>query len=158
MKKSAFIAFAVLALFFVSSRELAAQSEVALNIGVITDKSFSFNPFLWIMGLSFDFYLTPSLSLSPEIYMAVHNSDFGTILVAPAVLLNFQGDGFFLGGGFTKWWALGSDVAGSPSSHVALKWNAGLKGGSIKLTAFVITPFDNIFQDMAVGAAFGFYF
>jgi hypothetical protein len=158
MKKPALIAFAVMALFFVSSKELAAQSDVALNIGVITDKSFSFNPFLWTTGLSFDFYLSPSLSLSPEIYMTVHNSDFGTIILAPAVLLNFQGYGFFLGGGVTKWWLLGSKVAGSPSTDVALKLNAGLRGGGIKLTAFLITPFNNIFQDMTLGAAFGFYF
>jgi len=158
MKKSAFVAFAVLALFFASSRELAAQSDVALNIGVITDKSFSFNPFLWTTGLTFDFYLNPSLSISPEIYLTVHNSDFGTMLMAPAVLLNFQGYGFFVGGGITKWWLLGSDVEGAPSTDIALKFNVGLKGGGLKVTAFVITPFNNILQTAAVGATFGFYF
>jgi hypothetical protein len=72
--------------------------------------------------------------------------------------LNFQGQRFFIGGGVTKWWLLGSDYEGSPSSEAACKLNVGFRGYDIKFTAFVVTPFKNFFSDMVVGATFGFYF
>jgi hypothetical protein len=161
MKKLAFLAIIILALFIASSRELEARAN--LRFGIVTDKSFSFDPFYWTVGLDYDIKLVHLLFLDPEIYMIVPNFDFGMIRVAPGVLLNYivPLDGLhtlWFGGGVTKWewWRLGSDVAASPSSGVALKLNASLITNGVTITLFVITPFNNIFQDMTLGAVMAF--
>lgn len=158
MKKILLTAFVVLALTLVSARELSAQTDLSWNAGVITDKSFKFDPFLWTNGFVVDIYLGPRFSLSPEVFMVLHNFDFGAFILAPAVLLNFQTYGFFFGGGVTKWWALGSEVQGAPATDVMCKLNVGLIGADIKLTLFAVTPFQNFFRDTWFGATFGFYF
>ncbi len=158
MKKFVLAGLIFAVLSGVAVRDLSAQTDISWNWGVVTDKSFSFSPFLWTTGFTFDFYLTPGLSFSPELYAVIHNFDFGAFILAPALLLNFQGAGFFAGGGLTKWWLLGSEIEGGPSSDVAFKANIGFKGYDIKFTLFAVTPFKSFFKDMVIGAAFGFYF
>jgi hypothetical protein len=147
-----------LALFVQAPSASTLESHMTWGWGVITDDSFSFKPFLWTAGFNLDLHLGPALMLSPEVYAIVHNVDFGAFILAPAVLLNFDAQGFFAGAGLTKWWLLGSKVSGAPSSDFSLKANAGFKGSGLKLTAFVITPFNDLFKSMAVGATLGFYF
>ncbi len=158
MKKIVLTAFVFAVLAGVTAPGLSAQTDISWNWGVVTDKSFSFSPFLWTTGFTFDFYLSPNLSFSPELFAVIHNFDFGAFILAPALLLNFQGQGFFIGGGVTKWWLLGSDIEGGPSSDAAFKANVGFRGYDIKLTLFTVTPFNAFFKDMVVGATFGFYF
>jgi hypothetical protein len=158
MKKIILTAFLVLAVALVSAQDLAAQTDLTWNFGVVTDKSFKFDPFLWTTGFTVDVYMGPRFSLSPEVYMVIHNFDFGAFILAPALLLNYQTYGFFIGGGITKWWALGSQVEGAPSSDVMAKFNIGLVGSDIKLTLFAVTPFQNFFQNAWYGVTIGFYF
>lgn len=156
MKKLTILALVGAAIFLAAVPRLSAQIETSINFGVVTDKSFSFNPFLWTGGLTVDIFLGPNLSLSPEGFIIVHNFDFGGFFVAPAVLLNFQGQGFFIGAGLTKWWMVGSDVGGSYSSDVALKMNLGFKFSNMKLTMFAVTAFTEFLKEPALGATFGF--
>jgi len=158
MKKIITTSLIFLAVALVAAQDLSAQTDLSWNIGVITDKSFKFDPFLWTNGLVLDIYMGPRFSLSPEVFMVLHNFDFGAFILAPAVLLNYQGFGFFIGGGVTKWWMLGSKVEGAPSSDVMCKLNIGLVGADIKFTFFAVTPFQNFFKDTWFGATFGFYF
>jgi len=158
MKKFAVAALVFIVVAGVSVRDVSAQTDISWNWGVVTDKSFSFSPFLWTTGFALDFYLTPSLSFSPELYAVIHNFDFGAFILAPALILNFQGQGFFIGGGITKWWLLGSEIEGGPSSDAASKLNVGFRGYDINFTLFTVTPFKQFFKDMVVGATFGFYF
>jgi len=158
MKKITLVFSIILALAFVSARDVSSQTNLAWNIGAITDKSFKFDPFLWTNGFTLDLYLSPRLSLSPEIFMVLHNFEFGAFILAPAVLLNIQTESFFLGGGVTKWWALGTEVSGAPSSDVMCKLNFGLVGHDVKLTVFAVTPFQDFFRDTWLGATFGIYF
>lgn len=158
MKKAAFIVFAVLVLFFVSAIDLAAN-QLNFRIGVITDKSFGFNPFCWTAGIDYDIGIVPHLWLDPEVYMIVQNFDFSTTKWAPGIMLNYAGYGFWFGAGITGWegWRLGPADAASSSSNLALKLNASV--GLIydtTLTLFVVTPFDNTFQDMTLGVLFRF--
>jgi hypothetical protein len=157
MKKLTILALVGAALLLAAVPRLSAQTEVSLNFGVVTDKSFSFNPFLWTGGMTVDIFLGPNLSLSPEGFIIVHNFDFGGFFVAPAVLLNFQGPGFFIGAGLTKWWLVGSDVGGSYSSDVALKMNLGFKGSNFRFTVFAVTPFTDFLKEPVLGGTFGFF-
>jgi len=159
MKKFALIAATCLVLAFVSAQDLSAQAvDISWNIGVITSKDFKFDPFLWMEGLTYDFYLTRRLSLSPEIFTTVHNLDFRNTILSPAILLNYQGSGFFFGGGATKWWYLGSTVEGALPTDVLCKLNVGLVVRGLKLTVFVVTPFNAFFNTMWVGATLGYYY
>jgi hypothetical protein len=49
-------------------------------------------------------------------------------------------------------------VEATPVTDFSLKLNAGFRGDGLKLTFFAVTPFDNILDDMAIGATLGFYF
>jgi hypothetical protein len=136
-----------------------AQAELlSLNFGFVTDSKFSFNPFLWTAGLAIDIPIGPALTLCPEGYIVVNKFDFGTFIFAPAVMLNFNAAGFFVGAGLSKWFLLGSDVSGAPSSDISLKLNAGFHASGLRLTAFLFTPFKEAFKSTAVGATLGFAF
>jgi hypothetical protein len=156
MKKIAILALAGAALILAVSPSLSAQTEISLNFGFVTDKTFTFRPFLWTGGMTFDFFIGPHLTLSPEAFIIVNNFDFGAFFLAPAVLLNFQGQGFFIGGGLTKWWLVGSDIGGSYATDVGMKMNLGFKGYNFKFTFFAVTPFKNFLQEPALGLTFGF--
>jgi hypothetical protein len=158
MKRITILALACAVLVLAAAPRLSAQTDLSMNFGAVTDKSFSFNPFLWTAGMVIDIYLGPHVSLSPEGFIMVHNFDFGGFFVAPAVLLNYQGGGFFVGGGLTKWWLAGSDVGGSYSSDVGMKMNLGYKGSNLKLTVFAVTAFSEFMKEPVLGATFGFVF
>jgi len=129
-----------------------------LNFGVVTDTSFSFNPFLWTAGVTMEIPLGKVMSIAPEGYIVVHKFNFGSFIFAPAVMLNFDFNGLFVGAGISKWFILGNDIEGSPSSDFALKLNAGFQGTGTRICAFVFTPFNDLFGSTAVGATIGFLF
>jgi len=156
MKKFAILILVGAALLLATTPRLSAQTGLSLNFGVVTDKTFTFNPFLWTGGLTVDLFLGSNLSLSPEGYVIVNNLDFGAFFVAPAVLLNFHGQGFFLGGGLTKWWLVGSEIGGSYASDFGAKLNFGLKAGGLRFTVFAVTPFKNFLKEPILGLTFGF--
>jgi len=157
MKKAMIAVLLVAAVSFVSPAKAQAEN-LSLNLGVITDSSFSFKPFFWTAGMTVDIPLGNVLTLSPEGYIVVHKFEFGSFIFAPAVMLNFNFNEFFVGAGVSKWFLLGDDIAGSPSSDFSLKINAGFQGYTMRLTAFIFTPFDDLFDSMAVGATIGFVF
>ena len=128
-----------------------------INFGMMTDKNFSFNPFLWTAGAELDLPFGTSLMFSPEVTVVGYKFEFKQFLLFPAAILNFTPGNFFVGGGLTKGFYIGSgeDFA---LTDVALKLNAGLISKNIKLTAYLITAFDGLFDDMLVGASLGFRF
>ena len=157
MKKTLVAVLLVVAVSFVGPAKAKADY-LSLNFGVITDTSLSFNPFLWTAGMTIDVPLGSVMTLCPEGYIVVHKFDFGTFIFAPAVMLNFNFNEFFVGGGISKWFLLGDDIDGSPSSDFSLKLNVGFQGVDLRLTAFIFTPFNDLFGSAAVGATLGFVF
>jgi len=155
MKKTLFAILMIAAVVFAGAPIAGAQS-LSLNFGAVTDSSLSFKPFLWTAGAAVDIPLGSIMSLCPEGYIVVNKFDFGTFIFAPAVMLNLNAGGFFAGAGISKWFLLGSEVGGSPSSDISLKLNAGLQGAGLRLTAFLFTPFKNAFKSSAVGFTLGF--
>jgi hypothetical protein len=157
MKKTLFTILLIAALSLAVPAK--AQAELlSLNFGFVTDSKFSFNPFLWTAGMTIDIPIGSILTLSPEGYIVVNKFDFGTFIFAPAVMLNLNAAGLFVGAGVSKWFLLGSEVSGSPSSDFSLKLNAGFQGSGLRLTAFLFTPFKDAFKTSAVGATLGFSF
>jgi hypothetical protein len=133
------------------------QMNFGLNFGVMTDDSFSFDPLMWTAGAELDIQFGEFLMFSPEVTLVGNGFKFKEFLLFPAAILNFTPGNFFVGGGLTKGFYLGSgeDFA---ITDIALKLNAGLISKNIKLTAYLITAFDNLFDGMLVGASLGFRF
>ena len=137
---------------------LNAQSmNFNLNFGVLTDDSFSFSPLVLSGGAGLDFHIGSALMLSPEVTFYTNTKfESESFMLYPAVILNFTTGPLFVGGGVAKGFAL---TSGGGSTDFLLKINAGLRTGSIKLTAYMMMPFDAIFQKgMLVGATIGFGF
>lgn len=158
MKKSFIIVFVLALVLSFSAVELKAKStgmELFLNGGVVTDDSLSFDPFLWTAGLNLDIHFG-SFMLSPECFVTVYKFEFDPLWLQPAVIANIKLSSFFVGAGLTKWFLIGDGY--SLSTDVALKINAGLRGNNFRLTVFAVTNFDNLFEDMSVGATFGISF
>lgn len=157
MKKT-FVAVLIIASVSLAVPAKAQAELLSLNFGFITDSKFSFDPFLWTAGMTIDIPIGPVLTLCPEGYLVVNKFDFGAFIFAPAVMLNFNAAGFFVGAGLSKWFLLGSDVSGAPSTDISLKLNAGFHIPGMRLTAFLFTPFKDAFKSTAVGATLGFAF
>lgn len=158
MKKSLIIiSLLVLSLSF-STMELKAEStgmDLYLNGGVVTDDSLSFDPFLWTAGLNLDIHFG-NLMLSPECFITVYKFKFDPLWLQPAVIANIKLSSFFVGAGLTKWFLIGDDS--NFSTDIALKLNAGFRGNNFRLAVFAVTAFDDLFDNMTVGATFGISF
>lgn len=129
-----------------------------LNFGVVTDDSFSFKPFMWTAGAELDFHLGDYLMLSPEITMVNHKFEFKQFVLYPGAVLNLTFGQLFLGGGLVKGIYIG-DGTSFVADKFSLKLNGGFIGDSYKLTAYLITEFDDLFKKgMVVGATLGFRF
>jgi hypothetical protein len=150
--------FLIVALFGLGLGLNAQSMNFNLNFGVLTDDSFSFSPLFLSGGAGLDIHIGSALMLSPEATFYT-NSKFesDSFMLYPAVLLNFTPGPLFVGGGVAKGFAL---TSGGGSTDLLLKINAGLRTGSIKLTAYMMMPFDEIFKKgwMSFGATIGFGF
>ena len=132
-------------------------SNLVLNLGVMTDDGLSFSPFIWTAGLELDLQLGKYLMLSPEVTLAQNGFKFKEFLLFPGAVLNFTPGSFFVGGGLVKGIYIGSGQA-FVADDFSLKLNAGFLTEHLKLTAYAITTFDNLFSAMLVGASLGFRF
>ena len=161
MKKKILIVVCLLAAFLMAHQNANAQYDrwnLAMTFGTVTDDSFAFSPFFWTAGLNLDFWLSENFIISPEFHIINTGFDFGAFLLAPSLLLNMDFSGFVIGGGLTKYFLVGSDISGAPSSDFALKLNTGYIGEGIRLTVFLVTAFESIFRSNTVGGNIGFYF
>jgi hypothetical protein len=134
------------------------ETSFVLNFGTTTDDGLHFKPFWWTVGGELDFQIRNYLMFSPEVTLVGSGSNFKDFFFRPAVILNFTPGNFFVGGGLTKHFYIGHNTI-YDTSDIALKLNAGLISRNIKLTAYLITYFDNLFKSaMWVGASLGFRF
>jgi SH3-like domain-containing protein len=127
-----------------------------INFGAMTDDTFTFDPFLWTAGAELDFQFGSFLMLSPEVMLVGSGFEFKEFILYPAAILNFTASSFFVGGGVAKGFLIGSGATGS--TDFLLKVNAGLVAPGVKLTVYALTAFDNLFNDMLLGASLGFRF
>ncbi len=126
-----------------------------LNFGVMTDDSFSFDPFLWYAGFNLDFHINDLLMISPEGNFITQDFKFNYFWLEPAALLNIKIDHFFVGAGIGKWFIISGD--NQASSDIFLKLNAGFSGdGGMRIRVFLNTFFDDLFGNyITIGAQLG---
>lgn len=123
--------------------------------GAITDDSFSFSPLLWTAGINLDFKTGSMIMISPELNIIINEFDFDLILLEPALTINFRFANFFVGAGLTKFFELGDDFW---ANKFSLKIHGGLKLIGVKLRAYMIIPFDELFKPTIYGGSIGFGF
>jgi len=134
-----------------------SQMNFGLNFGIMDTDQFKFDPIMWTAGAELDFQFGDYLMVSPEVTLVGNGFKFKEFLLFPGVVLNFTPGNFFVGGGLVKGIYIGSGTT-FVSDEFSLKLNAGLISKNIKLTAYLITSFDSLFDGMLVGATLGFRF
>jgi len=155
MKKIVVLVFGLL---LVSGVHAAGnQMTFGINFGIMDTDQFKFDPIMWTAGAELDIQFGKYLMFSPEAILVGNGFKFKEFLLFPGAILNFTPGNFFVGGGITKGFYIGSGTSFS-LTDVALKLNAGLISKNIKLTAYIITAFDSLFDGMLVGANLGFRF
>ncbi len=135
----------------------ANSTKFYANFGIMTDDSFTFDPFLWYIGANIDFSINDLLMISPEVNVLTYKFKFSAFLLEPAVLANFKFGSLFVGAGVTTFVLITGSTANF-ATDVALKINAGIKSGNLKFRIFLITPFNNIFKSNVIGAQVGIGF
>ncbi len=127
------------------------------SFGTIWDNDSFHNDFLWILGISADFFLVKNLALTPEFYMASQEIGFKNFLLQPGLMLNYHLPHFFIGAGVVNEYRArnnpffeGTDYP--PTVVWRVVWSnvwkykifAGFKISKIRLTAFFLSPFQDI--------------
>jgi len=129
--------------------------DVYIQGGAMTDDSLKFSPFLWTAGINLDFKTGGMLMLSPELNIVISELDFDYILLEPAIIVNFRFANLFAGAGLTKFFELGNPFE---FNKFSLKVNAGIKIPGLRLRAYMIIPFDELFKPVIYGGTIGFGF
>lgn len=160
MKKVSILVLAFVFVFAFGSRHLSAQvSEMDLyvNVGILTDDSFTFDPFFWSAGANMDIKFGRMLMFSPECDVIFKKFKFKRIWLAPGAVLNVRYGLFFAGAGLRKWFKISKKGF---NTDILMKINAGFKGHKYRLAAYLETPFDDFFGKNMVtfGATLGFKF
>ena len=117
----------------------------------------SFSPFLWSIGINFDFSINDLFMISPEVNVITYKFEFSTFLLEPAVIANFKLGTFFVGAGLSKFFIITGNDFGD-STDIALKLNAGFRSENLKFKVYLITPFSDLLSSNIVGATFGIGF
>ncbi len=162
MKKVTILTLTVVVLFAFGARDLTAQAsdmDLYVNLGVLTDDQFEFDPFIWSAGINIDIQLGRMLMFSPECDVIFEGFKFKKMWLSPGAILNVRYGLIFAGAGIIKWFNLvGNEVM--VNSELSLKMNAGFKGQKYRLAAYIATPFDDFFGENMImfGATLGFKF
>lgn len=158
MKKGFFMASVALLILSASARQGQAMGPFNFYVrgGILTESNFEFDDVLWLVGANLDLHFGKILMLSPECDVIVYELKFNPIFIMPGAILNLRAGGFYAGGGAAIPIIIGSGY--SYEGNVLLKLNAGFKSDSFKLQAFITTPFENLFDNILIGATLGFGF
>jgi hypothetical protein len=147
--------FLVFSILFIRGifQQVQAQDkklEFNLNVGAFKGKHST----IFTLGEGFDYHLGKYFMISPELQLwRAHDALF----LDPGAVLNFTDGNFFVGGGVIGLFS----VSGSENldmEFVSAKINAGFRINRIKLTIYLITSFEDLFEDILFGGSIGIVF
>ncbi len=121
----------------------------ALWFGDIEDE------FLYTLGAAVDFRLGANFLISPEIDMWTYKFHFEGFVLSPGLIVNYQPKSFFIGAGLI-YPVLISEFEDAEFWSVLPKFNIGLRGKHLRLTAYAITDFQ--FSGVIFGGSVGYIF
>lgn len=140
------------------SQKAQAQDKVRafnLNIGTVTHMSFG--DVYFTLGVGFDSQIGEYIMISPEIQLLSNKFRFDSFPILPGIILNLKLKNFFVGTGVIFPFRISGD-GGIKSGNLAAKINAGFRINRLKLTLYLITPFENLFEENLLGASIGIVF
>jgi len=128
-----------------------------IAVGTLWDNDSFHNDFLWILGISGDFYLDKNLTLNPEFNVASKELGFKNFLLQPGLMLNYHIQHFFMGAGVVdeirarnNWSFIGMDYPPTVVWHVVWSnvWKykicVGFEMSKIRFMAVFLSRFDDI--------------
>jgi hypothetical protein len=158
MKKVFVLTLFVLMILLGFARQAQASGPINFYIrgGILTESNFKFDHILWLGGANIDLHFGPILMLSPECDIVIYKFEFNPVFIMPGATLNLHINGLYAGAGATIPIIIGSGY--TYEGNFLLKLNAGFKTNYLKLQAFLLTPFENLFGYSVIGATLGFGF
>lgn len=150
MKKKIFALICIMGTGLIQAQGIGASS----NFGVITRNDFKFDPLYFSGNITLDFRFVNFIMFSPECTLYANSKfDSASITVAPGGTINFTFGQLFLGAGIVKEiWLKSASV----SIPLQMKLQAGLRASKFRLGAYMLTFFDDLFQDKSFGFTLGF--
>jgi hypothetical protein len=132
----------------------AQNIDVSANAGILTRSDFKFDPLVLSGNVTFDISVGRFILLSPECTLYT-DSKFTTdsLVLAPGGTVNFTTGQLFLGGGIIKEIWLKSSAVAIP---LELKLQAGVRASKFRLGAYMLTFFEEMFNDISFGFTIGF--
>jgi len=131
------------------------QSQFMITVGGFTDDGFEW--FYWTAGAEMNLFLGNNLMITPEAMFIGYEFDFDWFWLHAGgtanILFGKRGHQMFAGGGLVL--AIPIEPSGA-DTDLMLKLNGGFLTKNMKLTAYIITPFDDIFGYMNFGVSVGF--
>ena len=129
--------------------------EFSLNLGVMSFYGWeSFSTFLLTLSPQVDIHVVKGFMISPEA-MFITDFEFSGVAAFPGIIFNYEGKGFFIGGGAVLPVSISGEVG---VGELLPKVNVGYRGKRINLTVYTITSFNGIFRAGLVGASLGYRF
>jgi len=150
MKKAIFALMVITGVSLVQAQNIA----VTANAGIITRGDFHFDPLFLSGNLTLDIRFGGFIMISPE-FTAYSNSKFesASITLAPGGTVNFTPGPFFFGAGIVKEiWLKSSSV----SIPLELKLQAGISTGKFRISGYMLTFFEDLFDSKSYGFTIGF--
>ena len=150
MKKKIFALICIAGAGLIQAQGIGASA----NFGVITRNDFKFDPLYFSGNITLDFYLGRFIMLSPECtFYADSKFNSPSMTLAPGGTINFTYGQLFVGAGIVKEiWLKSASV----SIPLQMKFQAGLRASKFRLGAYMLTFFDDLFQDKSFGFTLGF--
>jgi hypothetical protein len=149
MKKTLFILIAIACAGLAPAQNI----DVSANAGILTRGDFQFDPLVLSGNVTFDVSIGRLILVSPECTLYA-DSKFTTdsLILAPGGTVNFTAGQLFLGGGIIKEIRLKSSDDSIP---LELKLQAGVRASRFRLSAYLLTFFEEMFNDISFGFTIG---
>jgi len=132
----------------------------SLNLGAMTNlgSGGSFNEVWFTFSAQADIHIVPAFAISPEVMAITDDSfSFSPLLLYPGIILNYVSKGgLFVGAGAVLpivFWE-----GESETGDLLPKINVGYRARHLKVTAYLITDTEELFESNLIGLSLGYCF
>jgi hypothetical protein len=132
----------------------AQNINISANVGILTRNDFKFDPLVLSGNVTLALAVGSFILVSPECTLYT-DSKFTTdsLILAPGGTINFATGQLFIGAGIIKEiWLKSTDV----TIPLELKLQVGIQASKYRLGAYMLTFFEEMFNDISFGFTIGF--
>jgi hypothetical protein len=150
MKKTILFLIAILCAGLATAQNI----DVSANAGILTRGDFSFDPLVLSGNITLALSVGSFILVSPECTLYA-DSKFSTdsLILAPGGTINFTTGQLFLGAGIIKEiWLKSSGI----TIPLEMKLQVGIRASKFRLGAYMLTFFEEMFEDISFGFTIGF--